>query len=314
MVGSPISGFMPIPLAIMPPFMAYQSILMGDAFGKGFQYGKRKISAMSNDEFNKLDLSTLFEESVVQYKRMVPTVKEAMDDSKDLQNHIVKQLFAIIPNLLKDFFGGESDDGLTSRGYIQPSATTGQTDSLQNVSIQALQSQINELYQVRYAPNRKQETPDTFSGFNQEIFPSDKTKAETEKRRLVQEAEALAQAKAKASKKLALSTLQDVKISTGQFGGKDIRANTTVTITFNLLRFTKTFANNTSYWKAVASKKQTYRFSVSGHARKLKSILKLKNSTTINSTARKNANTLYINYLRALHTTYKNTGLLKWFT
>ncbi len=33
--------------------MATQSMVMGDAFGQAFQYGKRKISAMSNEEFNK---------------------------------------------------------------------------------------------------------------------------------------------------------------------------------------------------------------------------------------------------------------------
>ncbi len=34
-----IGFFAPLPLAMMMPFMAGQSMLMGDAFGKSYQYG-----------------------------------------------------------------------------------------------------------------------------------------------------------------------------------------------------------------------------------------------------------------------------------
>ncbi len=50
----PVSGFLPVPLPMMIPFMGAQSLVIGKMFGVGFQYGKRKISAMSNEEFNKL--------------------------------------------------------------------------------------------------------------------------------------------------------------------------------------------------------------------------------------------------------------------
>ncbi len=93
----PISGFMPIPLAIMPPFMAYQSLVMGDAFGRAFQFGKRKISAMSNDEFNKLDIVTMFESISNEYTRMIPSVEKAMSQSLELQVTIVKELLKTLP-------------------------------------------------------------------------------------------------------------------------------------------------------------------------------------------------------------------------
>ncbi len=54
-----LSGFLPIPLAMMIPFMGAQSLVLGKAFGEGFQYGKRKISAMTNEEFNKLTPSDI---------------------------------------------------------------------------------------------------------------------------------------------------------------------------------------------------------------------------------------------------------------
>ncbi len=105
----PISGFMPIPLAIMPPFMAYQSLVMGDAFGRAFQFGKRKISAMSNEEFNKLDIVTMFESISNEYTRMIPSVEKAMAQSTELQVSIVKELLRIIPELGKALVGGIQD-------------------------------------------------------------------------------------------------------------------------------------------------------------------------------------------------------------
>ncbi len=88
---------MPIPLAIMPPFMAYQSLVMGDAFGRAFQFGKRKISAMSNEQFNALTISQMFEEISNEYTRMIPTVEKAMQQSLELQVTIVKELLKTLP-------------------------------------------------------------------------------------------------------------------------------------------------------------------------------------------------------------------------
>ncbi len=106
---------MPIPLAIMPPFMAYQSLVMGDAFGRAFQFGKRKISAMSNEDFNKMDIVTMFEQISNEYTRMIPTVEKAMNQSVDLQVAIVKELLRVLPALgeallgeIGKFAGGEN--------------------------------------------------------------------------------------------------------------------------------------------------------------------------------------------------------------
>ncbi len=53
----PIGFFMPLPLPIMIPFMMWQSAAIAAGFGTYFQYAKRRISAMSNDEFNKFNPS-----------------------------------------------------------------------------------------------------------------------------------------------------------------------------------------------------------------------------------------------------------------
>ncbi len=91
---------MPIPLAVMPPFMAYQSILIGDAFGRGYQFGKRKISELSNEQIKKMSIDDVFRDASVDYLRMIPTVERSMAASLDLQIFIVKELIKVIPAML----------------------------------------------------------------------------------------------------------------------------------------------------------------------------------------------------------------------
>ncbi len=146
MVSSPIGGFMPIPLAIMPPFMAYQSLLMGDSFGKGFQYGKRKISAMTNEEFNKMSLPDLFRDSMNEYESMIPTVEKSMDNSTKLQNSIIDRMLKIIPELLGSFFSGSTDKTDSDSPFLK-----NQTDVSQNAAIQAMQATIQN---IRYTTDR----------------------------------------------------------------------------------------------------------------------------------------------------------------
>ncbi len=73
-----VGFFTPLPLAMMPIFMGAQSIIMGEAFGKGFQFGKRKISALTNEQFNKLSLAELWKDTSTDVTAMIPTLKEGM--------------------------------------------------------------------------------------------------------------------------------------------------------------------------------------------------------------------------------------------
>ncbi len=101
----PIGGFMPIPLAMMIPFMAAQSLIMGDAFGKGYQFGKRKISAMSNEEFNSLTQSDLITSMQQEFKKAIPTIQQTLDDSSELQTTIIEEMIKIVPEFLKFLTG-----------------------------------------------------------------------------------------------------------------------------------------------------------------------------------------------------------------
>ncbi len=103
-----IGFFAPLPLAMMLPFMAGQSMIMGESFGKGFQYGKRKISSMSNEEFNKMDANQLGRELATDYTQIIPHLEQAVRASSDFQNMIIQELIKIIPNFVDQLLGGNA--------------------------------------------------------------------------------------------------------------------------------------------------------------------------------------------------------------
>jgi len=122
MVG--IGFFAPFPLALMIPFMAGQSLAMGEAFGKGFQYGKRKISSMSNEEFNALNFQQLSESIATDYKVMIPSIQKSIQASQELQRTVLQemgQLIKTIPSEILNFFGslvGQTDNTTTNTSGI----------------------------------------------------------------------------------------------------------------------------------------------------------------------------------------------------
>ncbi len=76
--------------------MAGQSLAMGEAFGKGFQYGKRKISSLSNEEFNKLDAVALGKGLHSDINDMISTMKSSMKNFAMLQQDIIKELISYV--------------------------------------------------------------------------------------------------------------------------------------------------------------------------------------------------------------------------
>ncbi len=71
--------------------MPIQSYLMMYFAGSGWQYGKRKISAMSNEEFNKLDMKTLLEQHTMELKSIQPTLEGALRDINPLIKILIEQ-------------------------------------------------------------------------------------------------------------------------------------------------------------------------------------------------------------------------------
>ncbi len=90
MVG--LGFFAPLPLAVMIPFMAMQSGAMALAFGTYFQYGKRRISAMSNEEFNAIKAGDIYKGITDTINAMIPSFRQQNASMQGLQQEILKQL------------------------------------------------------------------------------------------------------------------------------------------------------------------------------------------------------------------------------
>ncbi len=91
--------------------MAGQSLAMCEAFGKGFQYGKRKISSMSNEEFNALNFQQLSESLATDYRVMIPSLEQSIRASDKLQSAVIQEmgdLIKLIPQNIIDFFAGQA--------------------------------------------------------------------------------------------------------------------------------------------------------------------------------------------------------------
>ncbi len=116
--------------------MAGQSLAMGEAFGKGFQYGKRKISSMSNEEFNKLDFRELSESLATDYRVMIPSLVESIQASDRLQDAVFKALADVIkeiPSQILDFFGDVTGGTRADLGSTTTSTSASTLGTITNV-------------------------------------------------------------------------------------------------------------------------------------------------------------------------------------
>ncbi len=96
---------MPLPLAMMIPFMGIQSAVMAKQFGENFQYGKRRISAMSNDEFNKLTPKMIQDNANAELKAMIPSMQDSITDMRQFQEFMIKEMLFTIGQLLRNGLG-----------------------------------------------------------------------------------------------------------------------------------------------------------------------------------------------------------------
>jgi len=92
----PIGFFMPLPLAMMIPFMGIQSAVMAKQFGENFQYGKRRISAMSNEEFNKLTPTKLQLNANAELKAMIPAMEDSVKEMRTFQTFLIGEFLKML--------------------------------------------------------------------------------------------------------------------------------------------------------------------------------------------------------------------------
>ncbi len=115
-MSSPISGFTAVPNPYMVPLLYYQSLLIGAGFGIGYQGMKRKISALSNEDFNKLDLGTF---AFQQFAEI--TAKSHFDKALNMMHPIMDKLAAAfgqminkLPENFTSFFRGATGQPQTT--------------------------------------------------------------------------------------------------------------------------------------------------------------------------------------------------------
>jgi len=86
---------------MMIPFMGAQSLVIGKMFGEGFQYGKRKISAMPNEQFNALTFKDMMSNARDEMQASIPTMQQAMRDMQPMVETVVHEFVDYLGLVLK---------------------------------------------------------------------------------------------------------------------------------------------------------------------------------------------------------------------
>ncbi len=84
--------------------MAAQSFAMGHAFGTSFQYGKRKISSMTNEEFNALSATDLHGELQADIRAMIPNMNVSFKTMERFQIDIINSMVNTLKLAAEQFF------------------------------------------------------------------------------------------------------------------------------------------------------------------------------------------------------------------
>ncbi len=110
--------------------MAAQSFAMGQAFGTSFQYGKRKISSMSNEEFNAITAVELADQLQTDVRAMIPAMTESFHRMENFQIDILDSMGRTLIKAIEAFFNligptGFSGTG-TGPGGVNPYVGTGE--------------------------------------------------------------------------------------------------------------------------------------------------------------------------------------------
>ncbi len=94
MVVSPVSGslFAPFFFPLGIAFMGAQSAVMMKMAGENWQYGKRRISAMSNEDFNKMSPVQLYQLETQELQAIIPSIEKSLQSMTPLTATIVTEM------------------------------------------------------------------------------------------------------------------------------------------------------------------------------------------------------------------------------
>ncbi len=145
-MSSPLSGFTAVPNPQMLAFMGAQSFVMMFQAGEGWQYGKRRISAMSNEDFNKLTPERLLQNQAATLRSSLGTIEKSMNDMTPMIETIIRQygdfmreIIRVTPSVSLSVTGGRTPEQIVQQTV--PSATGSERQALADF-IRSLQSLV----------------------------------------------------------------------------------------------------------------------------------------------------------------------------
>ncbi len=97
--------------------MGSQSAVMMKMAGEQWQYGKRRISAMTNEEFNKMTPQKLFEIETAELRAMIPLMQESMRDMNKLTPIIVQEMIQMFKDFINEIYKTIQTD---TDSYLHP--------------------------------------------------------------------------------------------------------------------------------------------------------------------------------------------------
>ncbi len=141
----PISGFTAIPNPQMLAFMAAQSFVMMYQAGEGWQYGKRKISAMSNEDFNKLTPQIILQNQAASLRGSLPTIVKSMNDMTPIIRDIVRQYGDFAKAIINEL-------PAVAKILLEPPATGGFPGQGDRAIMDALTQGFQKMLNIRGGP------------------------------------------------------------------------------------------------------------------------------------------------------------------
>ncbi len=98
---------MPLPLPVMIPFMMWQSAAIASGFGTMFQYSKRRISAMSNEEFAAADPTKIINGDLDTFISQMPSSFAKMDAMTPIILDSMLKMLTDAVRWFTDILGGQ---------------------------------------------------------------------------------------------------------------------------------------------------------------------------------------------------------------
>ncbi len=145
--------------------MGIQSAVMAEQFGTLFQYGKRRISAMSNDEFNALTFKDLQDKMTKQIEDMIPTMQTQIEAMRPMTKIIIEEFLQYLTaagNALNPFSTGPSGETATE-AVLEAAAHTVGTHYLKHE--EPFKSETIGAYEAPIGPTQPTYTPTTHDTF-----------------------------------------------------------------------------------------------------------------------------------------------------